>query len=67
MSAVHLSFEPSLSESSFTCWCALLLLVAASALPAQIVETGIITGIVKDNTGAVVMKAGVTVRNTGTG
>jgi hypothetical protein len=43
------------------------LLVAASSLQAQIVETGIITGVVKDNTGAVVVKANVTVRNTGTG
>jgi hypothetical protein len=46
---------------------ALLLLVFASTLSAQIVETGIITGIVKDNTGAVVIKANVTVRNTSTG
>ena len=46
---------------------ALLVLAGASALLAQIVETGIITGIVKDNTGAVVIKAHVTVRNAGTG
>jgi hypothetical protein len=46
---------------------ALFLLAFASALSAQIVETGIITGVVKDNTGAVVIKANVTVRNTSTG
>jgi hypothetical protein len=33
---------------------ALFVIVAASALHAQIVETGIITGVVKDNTGAVI-------------
>jgi hypothetical protein len=46
---------------------ALFVLVAASALHAQIVETGIITGVVKDNTSAVIPGAHVTLRNTGTG
>jgi len=46
---------------------ALFVLVAASLLHAQIVETGVITGVVKDNTGAVIPSAHVTVRNTGTG
>jgi hypothetical protein len=46
---------------------ALFVLVAASALYAQIVETGVITGEVKDNAGAVIPNAHVTVRNTGTG
>ena len=46
---------------------ALFVLVAASALQAQIVETGVITGVVKDNTGAVIPGAHVAVRNTGTG
>jgi outer membrane receptor protein involved in Fe transport len=38
-----------------------------TALQAQIVETGTITGLVRDNTGAVVDKAHVTVRSAGTG
>jgi hypothetical protein len=42
-------------------------LVLAPALTAQIVETGIITGVVRDNTGAIIVKAHVTVRNDGTG
>jgi hypothetical protein len=45
----------------------LLVFMAASALSAQIVEAGIITGVVKDNSGAVSVKARVTVRNTDTG
>ncbi|MGA2351671.1 MAG: carboxypeptidase regulatory-like domain-containing protein [Terracidiphilus sp.] len=46
---------------------ALFVLAGASTLHAQIVETGIITGVVNDNTGAVIPGAHVTVRNTGTG
>ncbi len=46
---------------------ALFVIVAASLLQAQIVETGVITGVVKDNTGAVIPGAHVAVRNTGTG
>src|SRR5271165_6119930 len=45
-------------------------LVAGSVLPAlqaQIVETGTITGVVRDNTGAVIAKAQVNIRNTATG
>ncbi|MGA2049379.1 MAG: carboxypeptidase regulatory-like domain-containing protein [Terracidiphilus sp.] len=46
-----------------------VLLVFASAAPlsAQIVETGNITGVVKDNTGAVIPNAPVTIRNAETG
>ena len=66
MSAVHLSLRIIFKRSFFHLLAALLLVLMASALSAQIVETGIITGVVKDNTGAVVVKANVTVRNTGT-
>jgi outer membrane receptor protein involved in Fe transport len=46
---------------------ALFVILITLAVQAQIVETGIITGEVKDNTGAVIPGAHVTVRNTGTG
>jgi len=46
---------------------AFLLSISTHRAFAQIVETGIITGVVKDNSGAVVTKAHVTLRNTGTG
>jgi len=46
---------------------ALFVAFAALALQAQIVETGIITGVVKDNTGAVIPNAHVNVRNDQTG
>jgi hypothetical protein len=45
----------------------LFIFVPAVALTAQIVETGTITGVVKDNTGAVIPNAPVTVRNAETG
>jgi hypothetical protein len=44
-----------------------LLLAGATSLPAQIVETGTITGVVRDNSGAVIPKAQVNIRNTATG
>jgi hypothetical protein len=46
---------------------ALFAILMTSALSAQIVETGVITGVVRDSAGAVVVKANVTVVNTGTG
>jgi Carboxypeptidase regulatory-like domain len=45
----------------------LFAVLTASTLQAQIVETGIVTGVVKDNTGAVIPNARVTVRNVETG
>jgi hypothetical protein len=45
----------------------LLVTLSPSTLRAQIVETGIITGVVQDNTGSVISNAQVTVRNAGTG
>ena len=59
MSAVHFSLRTIVKRNLSHLLAALFLLVVASALPAQIVETGIITGVVKDNTGAVVIKANV--------
>src|ERR1700684_1068861 len=40
---------------------------AMAILQAQIVETGTITGVLRDNSGAVIPKAQVTIRNTATG
>jgi len=54
---IHLSLRIIFKRSFFHLLAALLLVLMASALSAQIVETGIITGVVKDNTGAVVVKA----------
>jgi len=44
-----------------------VLLAAAVALQAQIVETGTITGVVRDRSGAVIAKAQVNIRNAATG
>jgi hypothetical protein len=46
---------------------AFLFIITAHRAPTQIVESGIITGVVKDNSGAVEVKAHVTIRNTDTG
>jgi hypothetical protein len=55
-------------------WASLTLLLVASlagisvpSAPAQIVETGTITGVVRDNSGAVIAQAHITLRNTATG
>ncbi|MFY9647811.1 MAG: TonB-dependent receptor [Terriglobales bacterium] len=45
----------------------LFVLLLATLLQAQIVETGNITGVVRDNSGAVIAKALVTIRNKATG
>src|ERR1700683_129481 len=44
-----------------------VLLAGAVALNAQIVETGTITGVVRDKSGAVIAKAQVSIRNAATG
>lgn len=46
---------------------AAFLFVRALALSAQIVEVGTITGVVRDNSDALIPKAQVTVQNSGTG
>jgi hypothetical protein len=46
---------------------ALFAVLITSALHAQIVETGVITGVVKDHTGAVIPNAHVSIQNAGTG
>ncbi len=67
MSVAFFSFRYFVKRNLSLGLAALFVIVAASLLQAQIVETGIITGVVKDNTGAVIPGAHVTVRNTGTG
>ncbi len=67
MSVVFFSLRSLVKRNLSLLLVALFVIVAASALHAQIVETGIITGVVKDNTGAVIPGAHVTVRNSGTG
>jgi hypothetical protein len=67
MSVVIFSLRSLVKRNLSLLLVALFVIVAASALHAQIVETGIITGVVKDNTGAVIPGAHVTVRNSGTG
>jgi hypothetical protein len=67
MSAEFFSFRISTKRRFLHLVAALVFILVASALHAQIVETGIITGVVKDNTGSLIPNAQVTVRNTGTG
>jgi len=45
----------------------IVLSAVSTILPAQIVETGTVTGVVRDNSGAVIAKAQVTIRNKATG
>ena len=67
MSVVFISLRSIVKRNQSLLLAALFVLGAASLLHAQIVETGTITGVVKDNSGAVIPGAHVTVRNTGTG
>jgi hypothetical protein len=67
MSVLLSSFRELIRRSRTSLLAALFAVLMASALSAQIVETGVITGVVKDGAGAVVVKANVTVLNTGTG
>lgn len=67
MSAAFFSKRISANRNLLHLMAALVVILAAAMLQAQIVETGIITGVVKDNTGSVIPNAQVTVRNVGTG
>ena len=67
MSAVRFSVRVLTRFNLPSLFVALFLMMTASVVQAQIVETGTITGVVKDNSGAVVPNAHVTVRDTGTG
>jgi outer membrane receptor protein involved in Fe transport len=67
MSAVHFLFQTLLKQKLSRLLTVASFVLIASALQAQIVETGIITGEVKDNTGAVIPNAQVIVLNTNTG
>jgi hypothetical protein len=67
MSAVHFSFAVFVKRNTSRLLLALFVIVTALALHAQIVETGVITGVVKDNTGAVIPNAHVSLQNAGTG
>ena len=67
MSTVHYSFRVFVKRNLPHLMTFLFIILAAATMHAQIVETGVITGVVKDNTGAVIPNAHVTVRNTGTG
>ena len=67
MSAVYFSFGSLAKRNLFRLMAGLFAILAASSLSAQIVETGTITGVVRDNTSAVIPNAHVTVRNSDTG
>ncbi len=67
MSAVFFSILPFVKRNLSIFLLAVLSIVLASSLTAQIVESGVITGAVRDNSGAIIEKAQVSVRNDSTG
>lgn len=67
MSAVYFSFHTLVRQRISRLLVIVFIALIASTLHAQIVETGIITGAVKDNTGAVIPNSQVRVQNAGTG
>jgi hypothetical protein len=60
-------FREFIDQSRLSLLAALFAALMTAALSAQIVENGVITGVVRDSAGAVVVKANVTVLNAGTG
>jgi hypothetical protein len=66
MSAVHSLSRITFKRSFFSLFAVVFSFLLVPALQAQIVETGIITGVVKDNTGALIPNAHVQVLNTET-
>jgi hypothetical protein len=67
MSAVRFSYQAFVRQALSQLFAAAFFALIASTLHAQIVENGIITGVVKDNTDAVIPNAVITVLNTSTG
>jgi len=55
------------TQVGYLLFAAVFAVLMAVTMRAQIVETGIITGVVRDNSGAVIQNAAVTVRNSQTG
>jgi hypothetical protein len=67
MSATKSSLHTLVKQNLSRLLIVLVAIVMAGTMYAQIVETGVIIGTVKDNTGALIPNAPVTVRNIGTG
>jgi hypothetical protein len=67
MSVAFFSLRTTAKRNLLGLLAALVVAIVACPVPAQIVETGIITGVVKDNTGSMIPNAQVKVRNTATG
>src|SRR6266700_1462342 len=63
MSVLHFSIRIFAKQNHLHLVAALIAVLTASSVLAQIVETGNITGTVRDNTGAVIQNAHVTFHN----
>lgn len=67
MSAVYFVFRTQVKQELSRLLAVVFFLVFVAILHSQIVETGVITGVIKDNTGALIPNAQVVVLNTSTG
>src|SRR6202453_3692975 len=67
MSVSRKLFRECIDQSRLFVLAARFAFLMTSAVSAQIVETGVITGVVRDNSGAVIQKAHVAVHNDSTG